>query len=84
MLDLRGSGMKKPFSERWISDYFIGVFTREEINRMMDKANAKSLEIFDKSGEEVSWELIFENMVLVKQIKLGMETTRLYEEAQHG
>ena len=75
--------MKKPFSERWISDYFVGVFTREEINRMMDKANAKSLEIFDKSGEDVSWELIFENSVLVKQIKLGMETTRLYKEAHN-
>ena len=72
--------MKKPFSERWISDYFVGVFTKEEINRMMDKANAKSLDIFDKSGEEVSWELIFENSILVKQIKLGMETTRLYKE----
>ena len=74
--------MKKPFSERFISDYFVGVFTREEINRMMDKANAKSLEIFDKSGEEVSWELIFENQVLVKRIKLGMETTSLYKEAR--
>ena len=75
--------MKKPFSERFISDYFAGVFPKEEINRMMDKANAKSLEIFDKSGEEVSWELIFENMVLVKRIKLGMETTRLYKEARN-
>ena len=74
--------MKKPFSERFISDYFVCVFTREEINRMMDKANAKSLEIFDKSGEEVSWELIFENQVLVKRIKLGMETTRLYKEVR--
>ena len=73
--------MKKPFSERFISDYFTGVFPKEEINRMMDKANAKSLEIFDKSGEDVSWELIFENQILVKQIKLGMETSRLYEEA---
>ena len=73
--------MKKPFSERWISDYFVGVFPEEEINTMMDKANAKSLDIFDRTGEEVSWELIFENQVLVKQIKLGMETTRLYKEA---
>ena len=73
--------MKKPFSEKFISDFFVGVFPKEEINTMMDKANAKSLEIFDRTGEDVSWELIFENMILVKRIKLGMETTRLYKEA---
>ncbi len=74
--------MKKPFSEKWISDFFVGVFPKEEINRMMDKANAKSLRIFDKSGEDVSWELIYENQILVKRIKLGMETLRLYKELQ--
>ena len=59
--------MKKPFSERFISDFFVGVFPKEEINRMMDESNARSLEVLEKYGDDVSWEIYFLMKIMKKQ-----------------
>ena len=72
--------MKKPFSERFISDYFVGVFTQEEINRMMDESNARSLELLEK-GDDVSWEIFFEMKVMKKQQDLYETIKECYARA---
>ena len=65
--------MKKPFSERFISDFFVGVFPKEEINRMMDESNARSLEVLEKYGDDVSWEIYFLMKIMKKQQDLQEE-----------
>ena len=72
--------MKKPFSERFISDYFVGVFPTEEINRMMDESNARSLELLEK-GDDVSWEIFFEMKVMKKQQDLYETIKECYARA---
>ena len=72
--------MKKPFSERFISDYFVGVFPKEEINRMMDESNARSLELLEK-GDDVSWEIFFEMKVMKKQQDLYETIKECYARA---
>jgi len=55
--------MKKPFQEKFISDYFRGVLPQAEINKMMDESNAQSLEWLEM-GVEISWEVFFEMKVI--------------------
>jgi hypothetical protein len=76
--------MKKPYQERYISDYFVGVFPPDELNQMIDDSTAKALQIFEETGEEMDWQVIFENKVLVRQIQLGMKELEIHKKYWEG
>jgi hypothetical protein len=76
--------MRKPFQERYISDYFVGVFPPDELNQMIDDSTAEALQIFEEMGEEMDWQVIFENKVLVRQIQLGMKELEIHKEYWEG
>ena len=62
--------MKQPFSERWISDYFVGVFPKEELDKMIDGSVSRSLELLEETGDDVDWQIFFELKLLKKQVDL--------------
>lgn len=62
--------MKRPFSERWISDYFVGVFPKEELDKMIDDSVSRSLELLEETGDDVDWQIFFELKLLKKQTDL--------------
>ena len=65
--------MKKPFGEKWISDYYKGVWHKSTIDRMMDESNARSLELLEETGDDVSWEVFFDMKVLKRLDELNKE-----------
>ena len=69
--------MKTPGKQKKISDYFIGVFPQEELDAMIDDCVKQVLE---GDGTQ-DWETIFENKILVKQIKLEKSLLEAYESA---
>ena len=69
--------MKTPFGQKKISDYFIGVFPQAELDAMIDDCVKQVLE---GDGTQ-DWETIFENKILVKQIKLEKSLLEAYESA---
>ena len=70
----------KPFQERTIYDYFIGVFPREKLDAM--KADAvKEAKFLQGDGHDVTWETVFEWKIKGMQIKLLEEQAELMEKA---
>ena len=70
--------MKKPFSEKWISDYFVGVFPKEELDKMIDDSVARSMHILEKYGDDVDWQVFFEMKLLKKRIGLLDKIEEIY------
>ena len=73
--------MKTPHSEKWISDYFVGVFPPEELDKMIDESVARSLEVLEKYGDDVDWQIFFEMKVLKIMQDCGKLTREAHESA---
>ena len=72
--------MKQPFSERWISDYFVGVFPKEELDKMIDDSVTRSLQLLEEHGDDVDWQIFFEMKILKKQQDLNTKIREVYYE----
>ena len=68
--------MKSPRQQKLISDYFVGVFPEDELRQMVDECVAQVLE----SDDDLDWQVLFENKILVKQIQLEMKLKEAYEQ----
>ena len=68
--------MKKPFQERTIYDYFIGVFPREQLDEWREDAK-KEARFLQSDGHDVTWETVFRWYVKMRRIKLGKEEVEL-------
>ena len=56
----------KPFSERFISDYFVGVWDKETLDKMIDDSVARSMYVLEKYGDDVDWQIFFEMKVMAR------------------
>ena len=72
--------MKKPFQERTIYDYFIGVFPREQLDEWREDAK-KEARFLQSDGHDVTWETVFRWYVKMRRIKLGKEEVELRRKA---
>ena len=72
--------MKKPFQERTIYDYFIGVFPREQLDEWREDAK-KEARFLQSDGHDVTWETVFLWKIKGMQIKLLDEQAELMEKA---
>ena len=70
----------KPFQERTIYDYFIGVFPREQLDEWREDAK-KEARFLQSDGHDVTWETVFRWYVEMRRIKLGKEEVELRRKA---
>ena len=58
--------MKTPYAEKWVSDFYIGVFPKEELDKMIDDSVQSSLQTLEEHGDDIDWQIYFELKVLKK------------------